>query len=392
MMVFRLNILIILSLITISCSKVEPLNKTSEQINLNEFLAIKSQYVSDKSSDLFIESPWYIYDENNHIIWPIFSVYAIRTQGLYYKLQITNYYDDRANPGIYSLRVSKENGVSKEYQFEAQGCGNVYTNSDFDQCVLDPHKNIYTYLNLETGKTKKQTDSQAKIDNDWDIAFNGTNIRLNSGKHGSKGVRAANLFVYSNFYKNGTADFQKISEVSFSTKGSEFFNLELDLRNVAYSLPPGVNRIINEPDWFVEDKETGLRTAISKNWWLIKSGTNDSFIKFNIAEINERVIEDDKIETSLTINSYYQSKESEVFDTNLRTWTPNIITSAKRLVRVCYDLDEQQEVSCKSKGVWDIKFTALNKKTRRWKIEVATGAIGPLSLEDISSRETGRGL
>lgn len=388
----QLLLLLVSTILISSCAKVEPQPKQAQALNLSQFLATKTQYVKDKSSDLFIESPWYIYDENNHIIWPIFSVYAIRSQGEYYKLQIINYYDNAANPGIYSLRVSNEEGETQNLQFEAQGCGNVYTNTDFDNCVLDPNRNIYTYLNLKTGVTQKLSDGTAKKSTSWDIAFNGTNIRLNSGKYGFKGVQAANLFVYSDFYKKGTADFQKIAEVSFSTKGSEFFNLDLDPKSVPYSLAPGVNRVINEPDWYKEDSSTKLREANNKNWWLIKSSTGDSFIKFNISSIKEREIEDGSIETALTFSTYYQSKDDIEFDNLLRNWQTPVFSTKKRLIRVCYDLDSEEVVDCKKKNLWDIKFTALNKKTRRWKIEVANGAIGPLSSKDIETRATGRGL
>jgi hypothetical protein len=371
---------------------VEPQEKSLDSINLTDFLAVKTQYVKDKSSDLFIESPWYIYDENNHIIWPIFSVYGIRSQGNYYKFQIINYYDSAANPGIYSLRIADELGNTKEYQFEAQGCGNVYTNRDFENCVLDPQRNIYTYLDLKTGLKKKLSDADAKEDLNWDIAFNGTNIRLNSGKYGNKGVQAANLFVFSNFYKNGTADFQRIAEVSFSTKGSEFFNLDLDPKSVPYSLPPGVSRVINEPDWYIEDQQTKLRSATGKNWWLIKSSNGNSFIKFNISSIHEQIVEEGKIETIMTFQTYHQGQKDQVFNSELRQWQAPTLSSKKRLVRVCYDLDTEEVVNCKSKAKWDIKFTALNKKTRKWKIEVANGAIGPLSFDDIDARNSGRGL
>jgi len=391
-MIKNLAFLICIIQTLISCSKVEPKRADVAEVNFEKFKIKKSQYQNDKSADIFLESPWYIYDENNHIIWPIFSIYSIRTQGTYYKLQFIDYYNSQAQPGFYQLRVAKESETSHTLQIEAQGCGNVYTNADFENCVKDPNKNIYTYLNLENKNTFKASDDIAKVSKNWHIAFNGTNVKLNSGKNGPSDVTAANLFTYTDFYKNDIPDFQSIAEVSFSDKGERFFELELDPRNVPYSLPPGISRVIHETQWYQTNSDNNLRIANNKNWWLIRGSSGKSFFKFNISEILENYENETTIETSFVINSYYQNEVAPTFDSTLRTWKLPSFSSSQRRIKICYDLDEQQIVECKSK-LWEIKFSALNKKTkRRWKIEVSNGAIGPISFQDIISRETGRNL
>lgn len=383
---------IITFLLIISCAKVEPLAEKVEEKNYTDYIMARSQYIEDKSSDIFEETPWYSYDENNHIIWPTFSVYSLRTNKSYYKLQILDYYDQNSNPGHFTVRVAKEGDHEKIYSFKAAGCGNIYTNSNYETCLNNPLTNIYRYLNIETGDVYDLTDAQAKNNLNWDLAFNGTSIRVNAGKYGNKGTRIASLFIYSEFFSGGVVDYQKIAEVSFSDRGSRFFDLEMDLRNIPYSLPPGVERVINEVDWFqVSEVDERLHTAIEENWWLIRSSDHKSYFKFNMAEINESIVEDEKIETEFVIHSYYQSKDDLEFSPERRIWRLEPFSSKKRLVRLCLDLDAQEAVHCsREKEKVDISFTALNRTPRRWKIETHSGAIGPISFEDISARTTGR--
>jgi len=376
----------------ISCAKVEPLAEKSVEENYIDYVMSRSQYIEDKSTDIFEETPWYSYDENNHIIWPTFSVYALRTNRSYYKLQILDYYDRNSNPGHFTIRVAKEGGSENIYSFRAAGCGNIYTNSNYETCLNNPLTNIYRYLDIETGAVYDFTDAQAMKSKDWDLAFNGTSIRINAGKYGEKGTRIASLFIYTDFFTGGIVDYQRIAEVSFSDRGARFFDLEMDLRNIPYSLPPGVERVINEIDWFrTSEEDDRLYSSVNKNWWLVRSSDLQSYFKFNMAEINESILADDKIETEFVIHSYYQSKDDLEFQPELRIWRLEPISTKKRLVRLCLDLDAQETVHCsREKDKVDLSFTALNRNPRRWKIETSSGAIGPLSLEDISDRRTGR--
>ncbi|OIQ17554.1 MAG: hypothetical protein BM556_12180 [Bacteriovorax sp. MedPE-SWde] len=388
----KIILAIIISLTLLSCAKVKPLDKATIVENFDQFIAKQSQYVKDSSTDVFEESPWYSYDEPNHIIWPTFSVYSIRSNGNYYKVQMINYYDTQANPGVFTLRVAKDGQSSKVYSFEAQGCGNVYTNPNFESCLLNPETNIYTYLNLSNGNTFKTTDAQAKKRSDWDVAFNGTTIRTNAGKYGSKGTRAANVFIYRSFFPRGIVDYQRIAEVSFSDKGERFFNLDMDIRNIPFALPPGVNRVINEPDWFKNSSTTdGLFEAVNKNWWIVRSAESNSYTKLNIDKIVETIDLDNKIDTDIHFKTYHQSITDDAFDTTEMSWKLDTINSSKRLIKICIDLDKRAKVSCNSSiKTWDIKLTILNRKKRRWKIDTANGAIGPLLLEDILKRTSGR--
>ena len=172
----RIPIFFVTLLFLVSCRNVEEQVELAQEENLMAFMEAPSSYILDESFDIFLQRPWYTYDQGNHIIWPIFEVYALKTKNKYYKLQVVDYYDSQNNPGIYNLRIKEEEGKEELFTFEAKGCGNVYTNLNYKECVSDTTQNIYTYLNVESLETWKMTDRQAKKNLDWDIAFSGTDF------------------------------------------------------------------------------------------------------------------------------------------------------------------------------------------------------------------------
>lgn len=376
-------IIFLFLLITIfSCRKVTEVARPPVVTNYEAFKTKASPYIKDESFDLFLAKPWYSYDEANHIIWPIFQIYALRADKKYYKVQVIDYYDDRSQPGNYTLRIQPEGQASFEWSFEAQGCGNVYTNLNYKECQKDPEKNIYTYLNFNNRSSWKMSAAEAKQRQDWHMAFNGTEVKINAGDEGPGNTRIGDLYLYQDFFFNGAADFQEIAEVSFSDKGKRFFDLNLDPRQAAFALPPGVERVINEEDWFQERR--GSRSAVSDSWWIVKGGEGDTFSKFHFKSIDE-VETDSVIETTMTLEFYYQGPANDSFSQEAITWKLPTFDTTQRLIRSCLDFDSQSVVSC-SDSRWDIRLSVLNRRgQRRWQINVNQGAMGPLSSETAQS-------
>jgi hypothetical protein len=170
-------------------------------------------------------------------------------------------------PGHDTLRVQKDNGRNFLWNFEAEGCGNVYTNLSYKECLKNPEQNIYTYLDFKTKKAWKMTELEALSDDRWDLAFNGTEVKMNAGDSGPGDTRMAELYFYGGFSNGESADFQRIAEVSFSDKGERFFNLDLSLRAVSFALPPGIPRVVYEPDWFGQEAGTNFHRSVPENWW-----------------------------------------------------------------------------------------------------------------------------
>lgn len=372
--IITLNLFLILTIL-ISCRQVSESPKIDSNPNVDAYMLSLSPYVGDQSLDFFLENSWYAYDETNHIIWPNFRVYSLRINSKYYKLQVLDYYDSGSIPGNFTIRVQPEGEASYLLDFEAAGCGNVYTNPSYKECVKSPETNVFTYIDIEKESSHKLSDKEALNNKDWDIAFNGTNVKLNSGSNGPGDVRAANLYLYGGFFFLEGFNFQRIAEESFGLRGERFFELGFDVRRAAYGLPKGQPRAIFEADWFTKAGE--FFEANSKNWWIIEDAEDGAFSKFNVSEINE-VVTGEFIQTKIIFSLYNQNESDSMFQ-NLIKWELPSFSSESRLTKTCLDLNQRQIVDCSSPKA-DLILTVLNRnQKRRWRINVLKGAVGPLS-------------
>jgi hypothetical protein len=390
-----ISILIIL-LTLVSCSKVSPRQEEIENINIEDSVLIGSRYIKNQNFDVFQMEPWYIYDEENHIIWPNFNIYVLRIDGKYFKIQLIDYYDKSNTPGSYTLRIEEEGNAAYEWKFNAAACGNVYTNPNYDKCFNNPDQNIFTYLNLNSQKVFKLNAQQAKNSSAWHIAFNGTNIKINSGANGPGSVRVGLLYKYKPFFKGQNVDWQKISQQAFGDKGIDFFNIQFDYRIVSFFLPQGIKRVVNEPDWFKKIQgEVVLREENSTNWWILRNSETSSYTKFHVGGIQEVKLDNDTIDTTVTLNYYQQHTNNETFDSTKITWTLPTFNSATERVKWCLDFDNQEIIECSVKDRWDLKLSVFNwdplyDEDREWKFLVNKGAFGPISFEDMSKISDGR--
>lgn len=375
----------LVSLLALSCKEVKQKVLPPADDRLDAYFVELSPYVKDQSLDFFLENSWYSYQDANHIIWPNFRVYGLRIRGEYYKFQIVDYYDNASLPGNYTVRVQKEGEAEKEIDFNAQGCGNVYTNPVYKECMRDPNRNAFTYLNLETETARLLSDVDAQKDSNWHIGFNGTAVRLNSGKYGPGDVRATNLYLYGSFFANGQIDFQRIAEESFGPRGQRFFNLGFDMRKAPFSPPPGQDRVIYESDWF--SKAGDFYVARNENWWIVKGGENGAYSKFNVREISEQKV-GDVIETEMTLELFNQNPGDSAFGT-AETWTLPKFDSSVRVKKFCLDLHSKQIVSCGDSKA-DLIFAISNRSgKRRWRFNVKQGAVGPLTRVEMSKWTSG---
>ena len=141
-----------------ACDEVN-LKPKDENACREEVKAFNGIYTLDGKGGLFQNSQWFSYDGVNHIVWPRYDIYAVKTPARIYKVQIMGFYQPGTDvPGYYTLQVQPQGGPVSRLFFEAQGCGNIYSNPDFQACSADPEKNRATYVDLEALQTTKMTD------------------------------------------------------------------------------------------------------------------------------------------------------------------------------------------------------------------------------------------
>lgn len=383
-----LSAMVLILVLCFSCRDVVEKEQRSSRQELSAYIETRSPYIKDESLDFFLTYPWYAYDEGNHIIWSNFRVYSLKAKDSYYRFQVIDYYSEAGLPGHYTLRVQKEGQQTFLWDFEAQGCGNVYTNLNYKECLNNPEENIYTYLDFERQESWKMTEAQAQTNSQWDLAFNGTEVKMNAGDSGPGKTRMAELYFYGGFSRGETADFQRIAEVSFSDKGERYFEIPLSLREVSFALPPGVPRVVYEPDWFQKDEDSDFYSAVPKSWWILKGSKHSSFMKFHVADIQEEFVGED-IQTQIQFEYFYQGPGEDSFSQESKEWSLPTFDSSQRFIRWCLDFDDEQVVDC-SQDSWELRFSALNRGgQRRWLFNVNAGAIGPLNYDDMTSRSSG---
>jgi hypothetical protein len=121
---------------------------------------------------------------------------------------------------------------------------------------------------------------------------------------------------------------------------------------------------------------------------VLKGGNTSSYMKFHVADIEERYA-GDYIETEITFDYFYQATNDERFSQEVRSWTAPKFSSAQRFIRWCLDFDNEMVVDCADES-WELRFSALNRSgRRRWLLNVNSGAIGPLKYEDMLQRASG---
>tara|TARA_Y100000590_G_scaffold281237_1_gene316116 strand:- start:142783 stop:143946 length:1164 start_codon:yes stop_codon:yes gene_type:complete len=375
-------LILLITLSIFSCKKIEETPVIDSRPTIDSFRIALSPYVKDQSINFFLENSWYAYDEGNHIIWPNFRVYVLRIDSQYFKFQVVDYYDEISRPGNFTIRVQPEGEESYLLDFKAEGCGNVYTNPAYKECIKNPETNVYSYIDLNTKSVSKLTKKEAKNNADWDIAFNGTDIKLNSGKNGLGSVRAANLYVYGGFFSGDKINFQRIAEESFGQRGIRFFNQNFNYRKAAFSIPEGQTRAIFENDWFTQNRSTSFFEAISKNWWIVKGQEANTYSKINIKEISEEQV-GEHIESKITLSLFNQSETQTEFGPE-ETWELPTFSTAKRLIKICLDLNKKEVVPCNNPKA-DLRLSMSNKTKRRWRINVLGGAVGPLSKSEMQN-------
>ncbi len=362
----------------LSCKEITApqIDSDSNEVEILSYLSPFSPYIKDQSVDFFLKNPWYSYDQANHIIWPNFRVYGVRTNNQFYKVQFVDYYNNQSESGNYTVRYSTANGSPKIVNFSAKGCGNAFNNPDYEACLLDQEVNVYTYLNLETGDTWNMSDFEAEQNTTWHLAFKGTQVKLNSGNKGPGDVRLADLYLYGGFYPNVSASFQRLARESFTSKGLEFFNISFPLARAAYTLPSGIERVINEDSWY--ERYGIFHRAKSTNTWFVQTDDKNREWRFRILDIQE-ISHSNQVTDSKIIVGLMASESGLPFGPEI-SWSLPLIDNSKRLIRLCLDIDNQSIVECQNKNT-DLIFSALNIGRRRvWRFNVSHGAYGPIPI------------
>lgn len=361
--------------------------------------ASASLYRKDGPGGLFKNIKWYQYDTATHIIWPFHDIYALKTPLRTYLVQVQSYYADQAlTPGSFKLAVKSEAGTT-EYLLDGRGCGNPYTNPDFEVCSKDPEQNVFVYLDLDTGKITKMSESEALKDTDWDLGVRAGEIRLNSGP-GLPGQIQGALAQRFDFYfsESGEALPAKLRLPELKNKALAAFAEFVPQSHYDFYMPEGIDRVLHESFWMTED-QFGRRTAINdvqrSRWWIVRTQDGESFAKLQIPLIEDDQRADGGFDSRLHFRYLLQTKNETSFGSDNHELVLDLSTQNK-LKSLCLRLEKVEVLECaEAAGDFDLKFTAIHRLksgrwTRDWLIFTSNGAIGPLTHSEAETWTTGR--
>lgn len=378
----------------LGCERVELRSKAAPPAT-EKPQAVTGDYLKDGKGGLFQNVKWYEYEMATHIIWTRLDVFALKTGGEAHKLQILSYYGSANEPGVYRLAVGREAGPGRVVEVDANACGNPFTNREFDACLADPLRNVFTYLNLRTLEQRRLTDAQALTDADWDVAFRGTEVKLNAGLSGPGDVVGGLLRRFDFFEENGAVAVARLRDpVLKALATEEFARVDADEARGFY-LPDGIDRVMHERDWFSADPATRRRSARADRWWIVKSPVDGAYAKTRIAEIRESTDGPAAFATELRFETYVQEAGAPAFAATPRTLDLQF-TSDTRSAQFCVSLVRGESWPCaKDRTDWDLRLLVVNQLragelTREWRFFVNEGARGPLSPEEATPITSGR--
>ena len=382
-MIKKITYLMLCWPILISCDRAVPVASQTPIVQSEDIIASDQDFYKDGKGGLFNNLKWYIYNFSNHFIYSVFDIYALKSRGEYFQLQISSYYENDT-PGIYTLYIKDSDDAVESATVDAKACGNSTTNPDYYPCMGNPAKNAFTYLNLRTKDSWVMTDSEALGRQDWDIAFKTTEVKLNSGLSGPGDVVGSLLFRNQNLFDGAAINLEALVAEVRSEGWRSYFedNEDTEESSLSYYPQDGIDRIIYEDFWWQTSAEgSRLKTVNSENWWVIRSPRSGYFYKLRAKDI---VHYDD--ESILSFEVQEQSPIDDAFQDRFRDIEINPIVYDQKFQTQCIYLDSGSSGACQD-DLWDIKLVVANTSDSEsvWRIFVNSGAYGPLSFEEVQN-------
>ena len=133
---------------------------------------------------------WYLYDGAAHVIWSRFHVFGVRDGDRRWKVQILGYYGEAAGApvsGLYQVRYA---------EVTEAGAGPTQTLKDVDGTAggsSPPPTATSACLDLDAGQVAQITPADALKSSAWHLCFRRSEVTVNGGKGGPRGVTAADL-------------------------------------------------------------------------------------------------------------------------------------------------------------------------------------------------------
>jgi len=232
--------------------------------------------------------------------------------------------------------------------------------SSFSEQLM-PAATETVYLNLETG-------AMVEEDDDWHIAANRLNFKVNSGASGSGRVVGALSVAQDDFYDgNGDPDANVFTN---ATANSEEEHLLGILEEPASWQADEFASAFGASDaWSQYDSATGIISEKADVGYLVRSAEGDSYARMRVVDFNFPTRKGQGIEGFTFEFNVQASGASQFSPTPISFTTPTGYDGGD----ACFDFDSASAVDCASSEVWDVQ---VGFSGRDWYLKSNSGVSG----------------
>lgn len=211
------------------------------------------------------------------------------------------------------------------------------SSGDFESLMLDA-STTWAFLSLDQA-------AEVTVNDDWDLAFNGTSVRVNPEYSAS-----VMLAEQAEFYD---ADGDPLANIfTNATANSEQGHLlaSYDLSSVTFETETIDAVLGRDGDNFYDyNFMTHIVSANNDAWWVVRSAEGDSFAKLNVTDVS---LDNATGSLSLTADFFVQAGGDSTYATTAITWTTTVADGETD----CFDFDSEASVGCSLSEGWDLKL------------------------------------
>lgn len=258
------------------------------------------------------------------------------------------------------------------------------TVSNFSEQLM-PAATETVYLNLETGARVEESD-------DWHIAANRLNFRVNSGASGTGRVVGALAIAQDDFYdSNGDPD---ASVFTNATANSEQEHLLGILEEPATWQEDAFASAFGASDsWSRFDLATGVITEAEAVGYLVRSAEGNSFARMRVVDFNFPTREGQGIQDFTLEFDVQAAGESGFSPTPVNFEPPQDYLGGD----ACFDFDSAAVVDCATSEVWDVQ---IGFSGRDWYLKSNSGISGngsggasdPMTWTELAANDSDPGI
>lgn len=209
------------------------------------------------------------------------------------------------------------------------------SSEDFESVLLDA-STTWAFLSLDQA-------AEVTVDDDWDLAFNGTSVRVNPERAASALLAEQREFydadgdALANIFTNSTAS----SEQEHLFASYELSSLTFETERT----DPAVGR--DGHNFYDYNVMTHAVSANDDAWWVVRSAGGDSFAKLNVTDVSYA---DGAL--SVTADFFVQANGDATYSMASESWKATVADGEEN----CFDFDSGVSVDCGTSLAWDLKL------------------------------------